>query len=61
MKDSNYTMVLQVSVLASELNLNHTCAINNTPKRKEKAFKLPGEYPWTMQKGLVGLPIPTLS
>jgi hypothetical protein len=60
MRNGNYTMVLQVTVLASELNLNHTCTINK-PKRKEKPFKFPGEYPWTMQKGLVGLLIPTLS
>lgn len=45
---NNYTMSLYVSVRASELSLPHKCVINMTPKGKEKTFKLPGEYPWTM-------------
>ncbi|EDL18544.1 mCG1050613, isoform CRA_b, partial [Mus musculus] len=43
MRNGNYTMVLQVTVLASELNLNHTCTINK-PKRKEKPFKFPESW-----------------
>lgn len=40
-----YITILQVSVPASDLNLNHICTITNTSKKKSKKFTLPGEYP----------------
>lgn len=61
MKDGTYTRILWVSVPASGMNLTHKCIVNKAKETKEKPFQLPGEYPWTVLNGLVGLLRPTLS